>query len=464
MTSQILFVHARGGPPLDYALPRIAARGQVHLLALQPPPPVIAQECLSHCTTLIPAWEQRRHGDDLTDLIVTHARLAGADAIYTLSEFAITAVAQAAERLGLPGAGPNVLRSRDKRLMRAVWESAGVPSPRFRPVPDQAALRRALRDLTPPLLLKSAWGSGSVGQLVIGSADGVAAAWADSHAAITEAAKAALPLAEPGATGDFLAEEIIPGSTRSWWANGAGYGDYLSVEGIVVAGAYHPVCITTRLPTIPPFTETANVAPCVLPEDLQRIVESTARDAVGALGLSTCGTHTEIKLMAGRQLAVIESAARFGGAMIAGQIEHVYGYDLVGMLADALLGAPVRLPDRMLTDRDARGAACSLSLIATDAAGVPWTQDLIWNADLVDWSSMVTPGTRVDVVPAFTVPNGTPMPRYELSSGNAALGGILFLRAAEAATVVRDARAVLNGLEHALAEGSRELVTLEVVT
>jgi hypothetical protein len=50
------------------------------------------------------------------------------------------------------------------------------------------------------------------------------------------------------------------------------------------------------------------------------------------------------------------------------------------------------------------------------------------------------------------------MPRYELSSGITALGGVLYLRAADAATLVRDARAVLNGLEHALAEGSRELV------
>jgi biotin carboxylase len=456
MARQILFVHARGGPPLDYALTRVATRGQVHLLATQPLPPSVEQACVSQCASVIPAWERRLAGDELTDLIVRQAKATGADAVYTLSEFVMTAVARAAGRLGLPGAGPNVLRARDKRLMRATWDSAGVPVPRFRPVPTEAALRQALRELTPPLLLKSAWGAGSTGQLVVCSAADAASAWADSHAAVAEAdRKGALPLAEPGATGDFLAEEIIPGSTLSWWDEDSGYGDHLSVEGMVVGGVYHPVCITSRLPTIPPFTETCNIAPCVLPEPLQRQIESTARAAVDALGLETCGTHTEIKLMAGRQLALIESAARFGGAMIAAQIEHAFGYDLVGMLADALLGVPVRLPDRMLTDRDARGAACTLSLLAANASGVPWSQDLVWDKTVVDWPSMLSPGTRLDVVPSFTIPDGTPMPRYRLSSGLLALAGVMYLRAADAATVVRDSRAVLNGLEYALAEGSK---------
>jgi biotin carboxylase len=462
MTKRILLVHNYGGPPPGYALPRIAARGQVEILALRPLPAATEHLWRPYCAAVIPAYEDRIEGDALTDLIVEQARRIGADAVCTMSEFAVIAVAQAAERLGLPGAGPEVARSRDKRLMRSTWEAAGVPSPRFRAVSSEDEVRTAFHELTPPLLLKSAWGAGSLAQLVIDREDRIGPAWAQSTAAMAEAdATGVITLTEPGARVGFLVEEIIPGTTRSWWEDGSGYGDYLSVEGIVVEGEYHPVCITSRLPTIPPFTELCNIAPCVLPGHLQREVESVARAAVGALGLRTCGTHTELKLMADGRLAVIESAARFGGAMIAAQIERVYGYDLIGMLADALLGLPPGLPERMQTDRDARGAACSLSLLATNAAGVPWRRDLVWDESLVDWSTMLTPGTSVEAVPGQTIPDGTPMPRYELSSGLMALGGVLYLRAADAGTLVRDAYAVLNGLESALANGWREKNTRE---
>jgi hypothetical protein len=74
---------------------------------------------------------------------------------------------------------------------------------------------------------------------------------------------------------------------------------------------------------------------------------------------------------------------------------------------------------------------------------------------VIDWSRLLTPGTRIEAVPGFTIPDGTLMPRYAPSSGIMALGGILYLRAADAATAVRDAHAVLNGLESALAEGLR---------
>ncbi len=403
--------------------------------------------------------DQRLEGDALTDLIVLRAGHVRADAVCCVSEFAITAVARAAERLGLPGAGPNVLRSRDKRLMRATWAAAGVPSPRARPVATEDELRQAVRELTPPLLLKSAWGAGSIGQLIIDSADDVASAWASCHAAITDAdVTGALPFAEPGATDDFLVEEIIPGSTRSWWKDEAGYGDYLSVEGIVLGGTFHPVCITSRLPTIAPFMERGTIAPCVLTEDLQRIVESTAQAAVDAfLGLDTCGTHTEINLMDDRRLADIESAARVGGGANTEQIsEHACSVMTCSACwRTRLLGLPVEVPDRMLTDRDARAAAGMLSLIAADGTGKPWSTDPPWDERQIDWGDLLTPGTLIEALPGATVPAGTPLPRYQAGRGNLALGGFLFLRGADAATVVRDSHAVMNGLEHALAEGSR---------
>ncbi|WP_063758826.1 ATP-grasp domain-containing protein [Streptomyces sp. NRRL S-340] len=450
MKKRILLVHSRSGPPLDFALPRLAARGELHVLAFRPLP--AGAEVF--CASVIPAHERRLKGDELVDAIVEAAVRVGADAVCGLSEYTVVPVALAAERLGLPGPGPGAVSSRDKRLMRAAWEKAGVPQPAYRTVTSAADLHRAFSGLRPPLLLKSAWGAGSTAQLVISSEEEIEPAWEETSA-VMKAADAAnvLMLEVPGAENDFLAEEIIPGTTRSWWEDGSGYGDYLSVEGIVVEGVYHPVCITSRLPTIPPYMELCNIAPCELPLPLQRAVESVARAAVDALGLRTCGTHTEIKLMADGELALIESAARFGGAAILAQIEHVYGLDLVGMLADALLGLPAGPPDSMLTGQDAEGAACTLSLLATNAVGDPWSKDLVWDSRVVDWASLVTPGSRIETVPSLTVPDGTPMPKYERSGGKMVLGGVLYLESADPATLVHDAYAVLNGLEDALARG-----------
>ncbi|WP_346137229.1 hypothetical protein [Lentzea roselyniae] len=44
--------------------------------------------------------------------------------------FGVLLVAHVADRLGLAGAGPNIVRARDKRLMRETWRDAGVPIPR----------------------------------------------------------------------------------------------------------------------------------------------------------------------------------------------------------------------------------------------------------------------------------------------------------------------------------------------
>ncbi len=210
------------------------------------------------------------------------------------------------------------------------------------------------------MLLKAAWGTGSVGQLVLRSEGDVTETWEAATAAVATAHQSGvIGLLPPGAAGEFLVEEVIPGSIRSWWPEDSGYGDYLSVEGIVAAGTYHPLCITSRLPTIPPFTEVSNLAPCVLAEPLQRKIEAVATAAVDALGLESCGTHTELKLKDHGELAVLEAAGRFGGVMVVPEIERVYGYDALGALVDVLLGEPADFPPVMFTHADAKGAAGS---------------------------------------------------------------------------------------------------------
>ncbi|WP_431901773.1 ATP-grasp domain-containing protein [Nonomuraea sp. bgisy101] len=449
----ILYVYAKGGAPLEHAFPRIARCGELHVLALMPLPVAGAERWRPHCASITEAGADGVRGQAAVDEIVRHAKAIGADAVMTLSEFAVLAVAHAADRLGLAGAGAAAAeKARDKRLMRESWAAAGVPIPGFRRVRAEADLRSALTELTPPVLLKPAWGAGSIAQLVLHSPDDAPAAWTQVAAALDKGNQAGMSeLYETEADRHLLVEEIVTGSVDGWY-DVPGYADYVSVEGIVADGVYHPLCITARLPPIPPFNEVASLMPCVLPEPLQRTIEEVSRQAVDALGLGTCGTHTELKLRADGEPAVIETGARFGGVMITRQIEEVFGLDPIAMLTRQLLGERVGYPERMLVEGD--GAAASVVAVPADAAGNPWRSTPPWSPRAVNWPAILSPGSAVEPVAAFDLPAGRPVPAYDPAAGVANWLGVLLLTAADAGTLLRDCNAVLDGLEDGLGQAA----------
>ncbi|MFJ9807615.1 acetyl-CoA carboxylase biotin carboxylase subunit family protein [Streptomyces sp. NPDC101158] len=455
---KILFVHARGGVPLDHALPRLAACGEVHMLALSALSADRSEPWRRWCADVIEAGDRRIVGEELVDLVVASAKEVGADAVIGFSEYILLALAHAAERLGLPGPGAGAVYSRDKRLMRERWAEAGVPVPAFRRVATEAELAEAFDALTAPMLLKPAWGAGSIGQAVLRTRDDVAGAWSSVTGALRGLADRGFGESyETDAPGHLLVEEIIDATTEGWYEE-EGYGDYLSVEGVVARGVFHPVAITGRIPTIAPFTELSSHAPCVLAEPLQRRVEEVARAAVDALGLDTCGTHTEIKLCRDGGLMVVESAARFGGSAIMAVVEEVFGADLVTMLTRELLGEPAGLPERMLVE-GGRGAAAEMSLIGTDAAGRPWTTTPVWDARTADLDLLVSPGSHVEPVRSLTVPDGTPIPAYDAPRGITNCAGMLFLTSPDPGTLLRDTYAVLDGMEARLNDAATAAAT-----
>jgi biotin carboxylase len=447
--SKILVVYARTGTPLSWLLPRVAARAELHLLTLGPLPAIGRDGWEPFCASITDCTEDEHSGDALVELIVRHARRLGVHAVLTASEHAVIAVAEAARQLGLRGAGPRAERARDKRLMRQVWADAGVPVPRFRPVVDLAGVEAAVAQLTLPVLLKPAWSAGSMGQHVIDDPSGAAAAWEASCRVIQTASKADLrEFLHSESDGEWVVEELIHGSCEGWYDDhAAGYGDYVSVEGIVDGGVYHPICITARMPNLPPFIEPANLAPCVLSEERQRQIEAVARAAIDSLQLETCGTHTEIKLVEGGAY-LIETSARFGGCMLVQEVQDVVGFDLVGSLISALLGEPVEYPERMIVG--GRGAAASLALISSYADGRPWEHQRIWDEQAVDWSALLPAGVTVRVVEGMTLPSGTPIPCYDPSAGALNWSGIFYVQAPDPATLLTACNRVLDGMEHQL--------------
>jgi biotin carboxylase len=243
----------------------VAAQAQLYVLAVSPLPAAGSGDWRELCSGITECWADPPRGEALVDVIVAEATAVAADAILCFSEYLVLAVAQACQRLGLRGPGPRVRAARNKLLMREAWAAAGIPVPRFRRVDSQARLAATVAELSGPVLFKPAWGSGSIGQVVIRSAAEVPRAWSDLTTAVQ--ANHSLGLVEwyeVDAPQQLLVEEIVNGSAEAWYDR-AGYGDYLSVEGIVVDGRHHPICICGRLPTIPPFTELSSNAPSVLP-------------------------------------------------------------------------------------------------------------------------------------------------------------------------------------------------------
>jgi biotin carboxylase len=446
----LLLVCARGGPPLADVIPRVAAVTELHVLKLAAVSPDAGAVIDRHCASVTEATGADLRGEALVDHIVTVAKSVQAEGVLSFSEFAVIATAMAADRLDLPGPGHGVVRARSKRLMRTAWDLANVPIPRFEPVDDVDDLYRAWERLAPPILLKSAWGAGSIGQVVIDRRTDIPEAFGRARTAIRQAVDAQMSELYAVRAGDELIAEEIVVADRSSWHGDARYADYLSVEGLVVDGACHAVCITERLPTLAPFVERGNLAPSVLAPSAQRAIEDAVRAAVESLGLGTCGTHTELKLLPDGEIRLIETAARFGGHLLTRQVEVAYGFDLVTALAQAAVGQRPRLPDRMLVNPGGR-AAGTVNVIAADSRGRRWSTSPVYAPDRLDLGSLVSPGSRIELVPDFTVSPGARIAAYEPSRGSLNLVGVCYLEAPDAETLVRDAYAVMDGLEKAMA-------------
>ncbi|MEU0566004.1 hypothetical protein ABZ297_11505 [Nonomuraea sp. NPDC005983] len=435
-----------GGPAPEYALPRLHRCGDVHALLWAPPTAAHEQQLRQWCQSVRVLDQDAKMPDD----IVAAARSVQAHAVVAFSEFAIAAVAEACRELGLHGPGPNITYSRDKVAMRQAWRTKGLPVPDFVPVRTLDDLERADGVLRRPFLLKPSWMAGSQGQVIVDADTEIADVWRRATADIANTDRLGLHDFLPAGRGaQFIAENLIEASTQSWYETD-GFGDYVSVEGLVVAGRYHPLCITARLPTIPPFVELSFHQPTVLAPDLQRHIEDHVRAGVDCLGLEYSATHTEIKLQRDQGLCLLENNARLPGAMIPRLVEESFGLNMIELHVRSLLDDDLELPDRLLTESPRPGAVAMLMLLPTDSRGRPWQTRPTFRPELVDWSRLVSPGTQVEIVSGLTRPSGSPIPTFSPSGGTRNYLGTVFLRASDPITLRDDCYRITDGFESEL--------------
>jgi biotin carboxylase len=245
------------------------------------------------------------------------------DGIVTFSEAQIRRTAGIAHHGGLAHFSPAVaVAVTDKYVQRTLLSRAGVPIPRFRPLSGPGDLPAALAGVGLPAVLKPRAGAGSAHTCRVDSL-----------------AEAAARLGE-FPPGDFVLEEMLLGDPS---VAGTGFGDYVSVESVIVAGQVRHVEVTGKFPLAPPFRETGYVVPSTLSAPWRHAVLQAADAAVHALGIPVGVTHTEVKLTPSGP-RVIEVNGRLGG-YVADLVRRARRVDLVRLRLAAALGRPVDIPE-----------------------------------------------------------------------------------------------------------------------
>jgi len=262
-----------------------------------------------------------RSGDRLGD------RVAGLrlDGLTTFSEAQIRRTADLAERNAFAYLSPSsAVAVTDKYVQRELLVRAGLPTPRCQAVADPAGLPSALAAVGLPAVLKPRVGAGSARTCRV-----------DSLIEATDRLREF-----QAGPGPFVLEEVLPGDPS---VAGPGFGDYVSVESVTVAGSVRHIEITGKFPLAPPFRETGYVVPATLSAGWRRAVFELTEAALRALGVTAGVTHTEVKLTpAGPRL--IEVNGRLGG-YVADLVRRARRVDLVRSALAAALGHGEDVPE-----------------------------------------------------------------------------------------------------------------------
>ncbi|MGW2426314.1 ATP-grasp domain-containing protein [Streptomyces sp. NPDC001709] len=253
------------------------------------------------------------------------------DGIVTFSEVMLPVTSALAHSLGLRYHDEQtILRLTDKFAQRESLREAGVDTTRSRLVLDEGGWDEAVVAVGLPAVLKPAWGGGSRDTHRIDDPE-------HGRKILT-----ALLAGAPAGTA-FVLEELLSGQDCH------PYGDYVSVESMVVFGAITHAAVTGKFPLAPPFRETGQFWPAALDDGARQEVCALTTAALRAVGVTSGVTHTEIKLTPDGP-KIIEVNGRLGGH-VNELSRRSCGIDMVRLAGRIALGdtvPPVRIaPDRV---------------------------------------------------------------------------------------------------------------------
>jgi biotin carboxylase len=283
----------------------------------------------------------RRFGElvELVDVAlpaaVARLREVGVAGITTFADRGLRYAAELATELGILGNSvETAVRLTDKVAQRDALGAAGLPTPAFCRLPadvSESTLRATVEAVPFPVVIKPAVGSGG---------------------------------RDTTSAGDF--GELTVELNRRWSAGdcrtliieqcmGAfppqpidGFGDYASVEVVVVDGSVQVLGLTGRMPLAEPFRETGSFAPSNLSREEADALCEAATTAVRALGVEVGCLHVEMKRTTDGP-RVIEVNGRVPGGGIPDLLQSATGTDLYAAAVSSAMGEPV-MPARMDSD------------------------------------------------------------------------------------------------------------------
>lgn len=248
------------------------------------------------------------------DQCIEIARAFHISGVFTVAaEAAVRTVAAVAAKLGLPGISESAARAAtDKRVMRDLCATFGVPAPRYAACRTIEEARRHAAAFGFPVVVKPPDSSGSRGVSLVKAPAELAAA---SNMALGYACEAS-----------FLVEEFMEGPE-------------LSVEAFVKDGELHVLALSDKIRTPPPaLLDTTVLFPSELPAVTQAQAVEVARAAVRAAGIDNATIHME-QILTADGPKMVEMAARGAGFHVFTEIlPWVTGVDVVEQLIRLSLG------------------------------------------------------------------------------------------------------------------------------
>ena len=241
----------------------------------------------------------------------------------------------------LPSAG---VASRDKAVMRAMFEEAGLPGPRRMSLTLDLSPERVARSLPYPVVVKPTRLNGSRGVIRANNDAEFTAAYERVRAMLIDDGFA------PGEAA-MLVEGYLPGVE-------------VAVEGLLTDGSLTVLAIFDKPDPLdgPYFEETIYVTPSRLPDAVQSAVVQTTGRMADALGIRHGPVHAEMRVD-GETIWPIEVAGRSIGGMCSTILEFGAGMPLEEIILRHALGVAIPSLERT-------GQATGVMMIPIPAGGV----------------------------------------------------------------------------------------------
>ena len=242
----------------------------------------------------------------------------------------VPAIARASDSLGLPSISISAADiSVNKLLQRNYFKAAGLRIPKYMSFRNVEEAINSAYDVGFPMVVKPTDSSGSRGVSLV-----------SSEKELKKAAEEALSVSRSKVG---ILEEYVDGTE-------------VSVEGFVLDGVFHELCMSEKTRTLPPYLLDTEVCfpDSIVTEEHETII-AIAKKAILACGLNNCPVHMEL-LRSENGPVVVELAARGAGFRVfTNIIPYVTGVDTIDIQLKLALGKKVE----MLMKKPLRGAVIS---------------------------------------------------------------------------------------------------------